>query len=274
MSNPIDRTFHVSRISRAASRTLENVRKHQEHRIEKARLSEEKYKTDLQACKTEMLAMELLPQAEAIIAKKPNIAERGYFVTHRHIGHLLPQDLKWTVMGVSVINSILISIPTIAPYFPKWEKDIEEHLAEMVVNEAAKRERQREYEADNNTQFEIVCDEIVRLLKSQDWIVRNYGKLFNYLRNGLPQYFRGARGVKIIHAAMMSKLDAAGSEHWKTWMDADLVKAEARDAQHRELRRKRKLEVGTHRDVYAEADTSSYMDVETETSQDSMPDTK
>lgn len=264
MSNPIDRTFHVSRISRAASRTLENVRKHQEHRVEKARENEEKYKMDLQACKTEILAMELLPQATAIISKKPNIAERGYFVTHRHIGHLLPQELKWTVMGVNVINSVLKAIPSIASYFPKWERDVEEHLAEMVVNEERKRLRQLEYEADNNAQYELVCDEIVRLLKAHDGIVRNYGKLFQYLRNGLPPYFRGARGTKIIHAAMIRKLESAGYDHWKTWMASDLAKAEARDAQHRELRRKRKIEVAP-KDSYDEVDTSSYFDVVAET---------
>jgi hypothetical protein len=78
------------------------------------------------------------------------------------------------------------------------------------------------------------------MLREHDDRVRNYGKLFNHLRTGLGSGFRGSRGVRVIHEAMLAKLK--WSTHWAGWMHADMENASKRDIEAKAQRRARNNE--------------------------------
>ena len=233
MSNPL-KSLHVPRIAAAVARTLEQQKQHKEykeHRIE------EQSSKDVEDMSVELAAIEILPKAEVIIANNQTIVERGYFVTHRHIGHLLPEQFKWTVNGVRIINAVLEKIPVTAPYMAKWASLIAQHLDEAKIEEERNRERKAKYEADNIEVLQEVSEEIVRLFKAQSPMRRNYKQLFNYLLHGMRGFFRGARGVRIIHQAMRKQIQHIDA--WELWMQNDLEAAILRDDEFHAARRAR-----------------------------------
>lgn len=242
----MSKTFaHISipRIARAVSNTLENQRKHKVN-IEKEKAAKEfvsmksttvridsRNVTEEQA---QRVALEVMPAAEKLLLASPALAERGYLITHRSIGHLLPVEYKWTVVGAMIINSILERVRTTKEYMPSWEKDIEAHLADARRGEDEKRERRERYDTENLENYEMLCQEIERLVAMKDRRITNYLNLFNYLRNGLPRYFRGARGVDLIHGAMRAKLNHATL--WETEMGKDHAEAVRRDAEYKQAK--------------------------------------
>lgn len=234
MSNPL-KSIHVSRIAGAAANIIANTKPHQEYKRAQAMIRESQAIEDARLARSEMVSLEIYPAAEKILASRPRLPENGYFSTHRNLGHLLPQDLKWTVQGVEIINAILAKIPLTAPYMESWKSDIAAHIEETKVNEATKLVNQARHDAENHEVYEMVVAEIIRLFQMQADIRRNYGKLFNYLRTGLPSFFKGARGVRIIHAAMRDKINY--STHWEEYMAKDLAKAEQHDKEYHEKRR-------------------------------------
>jgi hypothetical protein len=253
MSNPL-KQLHIPSVARAAANTIANQRQHQE--FKKNLLEQEARNKDIDIFRKEMsvteqriasanvsddqlqlTALELLPAAEAILSGDMLIAERGYFVTHRKIGHLLPLQYKWTVAGVRIINAILAKVPVTSQYMAtgKWDNEIAVHITEIEKDEAARIQRNKKYEEENLENFDMLCDEITRLFRMQDPKPRNYVQLNGYLRHGLPMYFRGARGLRLVHAAMKAKV--AWSGNWQAEMHVDLDEAVRRDNEYREAKR-------------------------------------
>lgn len=244
MSNPL-KSISIPSIARAVSNTLALQRQHKEHKTQtelRKRASsistnpvERVDSNKITEAQIKCVALELLPAAEQLLAKNPLIGDRGYFATHRSIGHLLPAEYKWTVAGVRIVNAILNSVPTVSGYMEKWSNEIEAHMKETEADENEKRQRKQKYDNENLDTLKLVCDELDRLKSLHDnRRLENYHELFNYLRNGLPRYFRGARGVRLIHEAFRMKL-----EFWTAWsiyMQADLEEAVRRDTEYKKAR--------------------------------------
>jgi hypothetical protein len=251
MSNPL-KQLRIPSVARAAANTIANQRQHQE--FKKNLADQQARNKDMDIFRKEMsvteqriasanvtdeqlqlVALELLPAAEAILSVDMLIAERGYFVTHRKIGHLLPLQYKWTVAGVRIINAVLAKVPVTSQYMDKWDNEIAVHILEIEKDEAARILRNKKYEEENLENFDMLCDEITRLFRMQDLRTRNYKQLNGYLRHGLPMYFRGARGLRLVHAAMKAKIAWAGN--WQVEMKTDLDEAVRRDSEYREAKR-------------------------------------
>jgi hypothetical protein len=234
MSNPF-KSINVNSIANAVKRTFENQKAHAEHREEKRMDAMVQEIEDLASMEIENAIQEILPKAEAVIAKNMLLPERGYFATHRTFGHLLPDRLRWTVAGVEVINAVLARMPVTASFLPQWEFEIAQHIEETRINTEKHAERQEAYTRENEQFFRAVCDEIVRLFKVNHPDKRNYARLLSYMRHGAPRGFGGARGVEIIHRAMKAKIEHI--DHWGPWMDEKLAEAKARDLEYKERMR-------------------------------------
>lgn len=239
MSNPMRfLNKNVTSIANAVKRTLDNQKAHVEHRINKMQDQQIRETEDLIAMEMEKTITDILPRAEEIIAKKMDLPERGYFATHRNFGHLLPDHLKWTVVGVEVINAVMARIPVTAPWLPKWEHDIELHIEEVRANMERKEEQRIRFEADNAEVAKMVREEIIRLFKTRDPLCRNYHKLMGYLRHGMPKGFQGSRGVRIINAVISETV--VYSRHWTEMMDNVLETAVERDREYRESKKNKR----------------------------------
>lgn len=233
MSNPMKfLNKNVTSIANAVKRTLDNQKAHAEHRVAVLQDQQVRETEDLIAMEIEKTIVDILPHAEEIISKKMDLPERGYFATHRNLGHLLPDHLKWTVMGVEIINACMARIPVTAPWLPKWEHDIEMHINEVRLNMERKEEQRLRFEADNAETAKLVREEIIRLFKTRSPLCRNYHKLMGYLRHGMPRGFQGSRGVRIINSVISETV--VYSRHWTDAMDAVLNTAIERDREYRE----------------------------------------
>jgi hypothetical protein len=247
MTNPL-KQLSINSISRAAANILAVQRKHQEFH---AKLNREKELDVVRAVSVteqriasatvpdvelERVALSLLPAAEDILVLDMLVAERGYFVTHRKIGHLLPLQYKWTVAGVRIINAFLAKVPSTASYMENWGADIAKHIVEMQKDEDARELRQKRYEQENVENYNMLCDKLDRLQQVRNPMLSNYKHLHGYLRHDLPQYFHGARGVKLIHAALNFRMSEQASQ-WKVQMNEDLAEAVRRDEEFRNAKR-------------------------------------
>lgn len=235
--------INIPRIARAVSNTLENQRKHKVN-AEKEKAAKEfatmkpttvridsRNVTEEQA---QRVALEIMPAAEKLLLASPALAERGYLITHRSIGHLLPVEYKWTVVGAVVINSILERVRTTKEYMPSWEQDIAAHLSDVRRGEDEKRQHRDHYDQENLAYYGYIGQELERLIAMNDRRIGNYLNLFNYLRTGLPRYFRGARGVDLIHGVMKANLKHASL--WEKEMDIDHAEAVRRDAEYKQAK--------------------------------------
>lgn len=177
----------------------------------------------------------MFPKVLRKLSENKDIVKRGYFVTHRFAAHDLPANLRWTVVGTELVNRILSDIESTKPLMSQWEDDIRVHLTEMQQREHDRVMRMTNFAIENAEQRQIMCDEIVRLIRERAEIVRNYGRLFNHLKSGLGSGFRGSRGVGVIHEAMREKLKWA--PHWEKFMSLDMQHAQEHDARVRAERR-------------------------------------
>ena len=183
----------------------------------------------------EIAYSELAPSIREKLEANAAIVTRGYFVTHRFAANGLPHNLRWTVVGTDLVNKILSEIAITAPYMAMWVDEIQRHRNEMEQREHERVTRMTAFALENADQRRIMGDEIVRLIRERNDIVRNYGRLFNHLKSGLGSGFRGSRGVGVIHDAMREKLKWA--PHWEKFMEVDMAHAKEHDARVRTERR-------------------------------------
>lgn len=252
MSNPIDSIVKIPSIARAAANTLENQRKHRDFALERSRRRLlNKYLVDLDPVvprvdsdtvpqeMIERVAAELLGVAELAFARNFNVVDSGYEASYRYIAYLLPQDYKWTVAGAKIINTLLKQIPVTANVYGSWSEAVAKHMEQVQKEEQERKQRRREYDENNEKMFNVLLDELERMREVNAKELSDYRILLAYLRNGLPRFYRGARGVKLVNAALRAFAPEAAVEYTDEMLEA-VSEAEARDREFKQMQEQRK----------------------------------
>lgn len=135
----------------------------------------------------------------------------SYDVVHRYVGFLLPDNLKFTEKGARVINELLRK--HFGEFTQEWLDAEAAHLSRVAEDEALAEEKRGPEEEANAEFYAAAVSRISGLFREGNAITKNYGKLLLLLRNEAPPRFKGSRGARIIHSAMLFQIKWA--HNWK-----------------------------------------------------------
>jgi hypothetical protein len=168
----------------------------------------------------------------SVLDANETIVSHGYLITFKKVAHLLPSEAKFTLLGMEAVNLLLRESNVTKEYMklPVWERDISTHRDAVQKDEDAKIARAEAREQANRDAMAFVVEEIETLRKREDPILKNYGKLINFLRRGMRRGYRGHRGVCIIHEAMLKLI--LWAPHWTEYMAETEAEAQRRDNEY------------------------------------------
>ncbi len=260
--NALDSKLNVTKIATAVAHTMSNENQHRAHRLEQERIAREiAIQNDLRSRQeTEDLQDDatvdelMLPIHEIVTTKGPAWVARGYDTVFRGTSHTLPEKLKFTARGTSIVNRVLaLTEGTAFLMETEWKASAERAVEEMKKRDIARAEMMAKRKAEEDEVIGNLRDEIIHLLKTKHSIqkegqaprpiVRSYYELYKHLMSALLEHtrIRGLRATEVIHAAMNAQL--AWAPNWEPKMAQSLARAQEREAEF-QARRKEERKKG------------------------------
>lgn len=207
------------------------------------------------------LSLALIPGISEAVQENPGLVNYSYMMCYRTLTSLLPEDLRFSYIGARALNGALAASQEFAWKMDGAWKQISAVTLEGIAKQEARAQARRDDEQnriskDDQEVIYAVQQELLNLIYEKPHrmsvtksgktlpLIKHYSELLSYLRGRMEGQYRGIRGVRCIHNAMLAQL--AWSEHWHEWMAKDIEFFEQRErefiARMRSKRAARKAE--------------------------------
>ena len=231
MTSPTS-TIRLNDLGGSQLATTKALNKLRDDALENAKHAQEQAQLDELEHDQQIVLQLIEPIATTLESKPRLVVGSDYARCYRGVAYHLPEDLKFTVRGAKIVNSVLERITATAALMAgPWKERAEANVEDMRKHEETRKADTERRKTEDLQIVENLRKEIIYLLNAKPQImdtmrsgrvtprVKYYTGLFKHLRELLNHPYRGSRGVRCIHEAM--RLQLAWSIHWDDWMEKD-----------------------------------------------------